>query len=249
MDYGRGNITYGYGFKELVENSAARVFVIIGTSHYSPHRFTLSRQHFDTPLGLVETDRDYVDRIVEKYGDESFADPVAHHAEHSIELEVVLLKFLLRDRPFRIVPLLTGSIHDRVASGADPAEASDLARMVAALEAAEAACGQRVCYVISGDLAHIGPKFGDERKAAGRWLEESRAGDAAILKTLESASPREFFSAIAREQNSRRICGLTPAWLTLAAAKPRTGRVLHYQQYVHPQGHESVSFAAAAFYE
>jgi AmmeMemoRadiSam system protein B len=249
MDYGRGNVTYGHGFKELVENSDARVFVIVGTSHYSPHRFTLSRQHFDTPLGLVETDREYVDRIASHYGDGVFDDPVAHAPEHSIELEAVLLKFLLaRRRAFKIVPLLTGSIGDRVRGRADPAEADDLARMVAALRAAEAACPEPVCYVISGDLAHIGPKFGDTRKAAGAWLEESRARDAEILKTLESADANAFFAGIAAEQNARRICGLSPTWLTLAVTKPRTGKVLHYQQYAHPEGKESVSFAAAAFY-
>ncbi len=115
MDYGRGNITYGYGFRELVENTDARVFVIVATSHYSPHRFTLSRQHFDTPLGLVETDQEYVNRIAEHYGDGLFDDPIAHVPEHSIELEVVLLQYLLAGRrPFKIVPLLTGSISDCV---------------------------------------------------------------------------------------------------------------------------------------
>jgi AmmeMemoRadiSam system protein B len=249
MDYGRGKVTYGHGFKELIENSDARVFVIVGTSHYSPHRFTLSRQHFDTPLGLVETDREYVDRVAEHYGGGAFDDPVAHSPEHSIELEAVLLKFLLaRRRAFKIVPLLTGSIGDRVRGRSDPAEADDLARMVTALRAAEKECPEPVCYVISGDLAHIGPKFGDARKAAGPWLEESRAKDARILKTLESADATAFFDGIAAEQNARRICGLSPTWLTLAVTRPKAGRVLHYQQYVHPQGKESVSFAAAAFY-
>jgi AmmeMemoRadiSam system protein B len=121
--------------------------------------------------------------------------------------------------------------------------------MVAALRAAETACQDRVCYVISGDLAHLGPKFGDEQKAAGPWLEESRAKDADILKALESATPRAFFDTIAAEKNERRICGLSPAWLTLAVTQPRVGKVLHYQQHVHPLGQESVSFAAAAFYE
>jgi AmmeMemoRadiSam system protein B len=249
MDYGRGNVTYGHGFKELIENSNARVFVIVGTSHYSPHRFTLSRQHFDTPLGQIETDRDYVDRIAAHYGDGVFDDPVAHAPEHSIELEAVLLKFLLaRRRAFKIVPLLTGSIGDRVRGRANPADADDLARMVAALRAAEAACAEPVCYVISGDLAHIGPKFGDKQKAEGSFLTESRAKDADILKSLEQADSTAFFAGIAAEDNSRRICGLAPAWLTLAVTRPRTGKVLHYQQYAHPDGRESVSFAAAAFY-
>ena len=248
MDYGRGNITYGHGFKELIENTDARVLVIVGTSHYSPHRFTLTRQHFDTPLGLVETDREYVDRIAAEYGDSVFDDPLAHHPEHAIELEVVLLKFLLGERPFKIVPLLTGSLHDLVHTGEDPGEAMDLARMIAALQAAELGSAEPVCYIISGDLAHIGPKFGDKQKAAGPWLDESRAKDDAILKTLEAACPKKFFAEIAKEKNDRRICGLSPAWLTLAVTKPRKGKVLHYQQFVHPQGKESVSFAAAAFY-
>ena len=171
MDYGRGNITYGHGFRELIEQTEARVFVIIATSHYSSHRFTLSRQHFETPLGLVETDQDYVNRIVGHYGDGLFDDPLAHVPEHSIELEVVLLQYLLADRrPFKIVPLLTGGIADRVRKKANPAEADDIARMVTALRAAEAASAEPVCYIISGDLAHIGPKFDDRRKATGAWL-------------------------------------------------------------------------------
>ena len=121
--------------------------------------------------------------------------------------------------------------------------------MVVALRVAEAACSEPVCYVISGDLAHIGPKFGDKRKAVGKWLAESREKDADILRTLETAKPTEFFAGIAAEGNKRRICGLSPAWLTLEVTKPRSGKVLHYQQFVHPQGKESVSFAAAAFYE
>jgi AmmeMemoRadiSam system protein B len=249
MDYGRGNITYGHGFRELVDNTDARVFVIIATSHYSPHRFTLTRQHFETPLGLVETNQEYVSRIVEHYGDGLFDDPVAHVPEHSIELEVVLLKYLLADRrPFTIVPLLTGGMSDRVQKRADPAGADDIARMVQALRAAEAAFTDPVCYVISGDLAHIGPKFEDQRKATGIWLAQSRDKDHEILKTLETADPAAFFDVIAREKNARRICGLPPTWLALEVARPRSGKVLHYQQYAHPEGHESVSFAAAAFY-
>jgi AmmeMemoRadiSam system protein B len=249
MDYARGNTTYGHAFKELVENTDAATFVIVATSHYSTHRFTLTRQHFETPLGLVETDQEYVNRIAGHYGGGLFDDVTAHLPEHSIELEVVLLRFLLTDRrPFKIVPLLTGSIQDCVWSGINPGEADDIARMVTALRAAEAACAGPVCYVISGDLAHIGPKFGDNQKAAGPWLDESRAKDTSILNSLETASPRAFFDVIAAEQNARRICGLSPAWLTLEAVRPAAGRVLHYQQFVHPQGHESVSFAAAAFY-
>jgi hypothetical protein len=248
MDYGRGNITYGHGFKELIENADAGIFVIIATSHYSPERFTLTRQHFDTPFGTVETDINYVDRIASLYGDGLYDDVEAHAPEHSIELEVVPLKYLLGDRPFRIVPLLVGSFHDRINKKTDPSGADDIAKMVRVLKEVEASTSESVCYLISGDLAHIGPKFRDKRKAEGVWLDESRLKDNAILKTLETASPTEYFNTIADEGDARRICGLPPTWLTLEVARPRTGKILHYQQYIDPTGYESVSFVAAAFY-
>jgi MEMO1 family protein len=249
MDYDRGNITYGHAFKELVEGTDARLFFIVGTSHYSAARFSLSRMNFVTPLGMVETDRASVDRIAAAYGPTVFEDPLAHLPEHSIELEVVVLQHLLGDRPFRIVPLLVGSFGDCVASRSRPDGVESIARMIDALRAAEAAAGEPVCYVISGDLAHIGPKFDDPQPVREPALSESRRRDEAILDRLTSADPHGYFDAIAEEGDARRICGLPPTYLTLAAARPNSGKVLHYQQYVHPQGHESVSFAAAAFYE
>ncbi|MFO0798718.1 MAG: AmmeMemoRadiSam system protein B [Gemmataceae bacterium] len=247
MDYGRGNVSYGWGFRELAERTDARLFVVVATSHYSPHRYTLSRQHFETPLGVCETDTAFVDRIAAEYGPGLFDDSLAHVPEHSIELEVVILQRLFGERT-RIVPLLCGSLGDCVDDGTDPSAAADVARMVNALRAAEAAAGEPVCFVISGDLAHIGPKFGDRPKAEGPWLQESEGQDRSILAALENADPAAYFGVIAAEGDERRICGLPPTYLTLAAARPTTGRVLHYQQFVDPKGRESVSFAAAAFY-
>ncbi|HUR54011.1 MAG TPA: AmmeMemoRadiSam system protein B, partial [Gemmataceae bacterium] len=169
--------------------------------------------------------------------------------EHSIELEVVQLQHVCAARgPIKIVPLLVGSFRDCIATGTSPNDAPDVARMVAALRSAEAGCTEPVCYVVSGDLAHIGPKFGDKAKAAGPWLGESETRDRAVMKWLDAADASGYFGEVAAEGDRRRICGLSPTWLTLAAARPRSGKVLHYQQFVHPEGVESVSFAAAAFY-
>ncbi len=250
MDYTRGGVTYGWGFKELAEQTDAKLFVVVATAHYSPNRFTLTRMNFETPLGVVPTDQPYIDRLVKHYGDGLFDDPLAHLPEHSIELEVLPLQHLFRDRrDIRIVPLLVGSFRDRVAFRSDPGEADDIGRMVTALRRAEAEADEPVCYLISGDLAHIGPKFGDPLPVSESQLAASRAGDESILGRLTAADPAGYFNVLAEEEDGRNICGFPPTWLTLAAARPRTGRVLHYGRYVHPTGHESVSFAAAAFYE
>ena len=195
IDYARGGRTYAWGYKELAERTTASLFVVIGTSHYSRHRFTLTRKHFQTPLGVAPTDQAYIDRLVQHYGDGLFDDEwMAHFPEHSIELEVVFLQYLFEGkRPIRIVPLVVGSFQDAVEAEAPPAEQEDVRRMIEALREAERETKEPICYVISGDLAHIGPKFGDDREAAGPWLDQSREQDQAILTPGRGGRPRRLF--------------------------------------------------------
>lgn len=247
MDYARGGVTYGWGFKELVERTDASLFVIVATSHCSGHRFTLTRQNFTSPLGRVETDQAHIDRIVRHYGQGLFDDPYAHAGEHSIELEVVGMQFAFGDRPFRIVPLVVGSFFDCVGTRTSPAEKSDVARMIRALAVAEAEAGEKVCYVISGDLAHIGPKFDDPDPVHEKQLRHSKAQDDRLIERAVAADADGYFEVIAAEEDDRRICGLPPTYVTLGAAKPSAGKLLHYGRYVHPNGFESVSFASMAF--
>jgi AmmeMemoRadiSam system protein B len=249
MDYTRGNITYAWGFKEVFEHTNASLFVIIATSHYSPHRFTLTRKHFKTPLGIVETDQEFIDRLEKHYGEGLFDDLYCHFPEHSVELEVVVLHYLYENvRPFRIVPLVVGSFSDCIESGDAPGEQEDIRRMVEALRKAEAETPEPVCYIISGDLAHIGPKFGDRQPVAEPLLSWSEQQDRALIQSLEAVDPQRYFHIIASERDARRICGLPPTWTLLDAIRPNRGKLLHYGRYRHPTGHESVSFASVGFY-
>ncbi len=250
IDYPRGGITYAWGFKEVVEQTDASLFVIIGTSHYSQHRFTLTRKNFETPLGIVPTDEAYIDKLVEHYGAGLFDDELlAHIPEHSIELEVVFLQYLYEAiRPFRIVPLVVGPFFDCVEAGTSPICQPDIARMVGALRQVEAETEEPICYIISGDLAHIGPKFQDPRPLTPARLRYSREQDLAILRQAELATPAGYFKVIADENDARNICGLPPTATFLEAIRPTRGKLLHYDQYIDPAGHESVSFASMAFY-
>jgi AmmeMemoRadiSam system protein B len=250
IDYPRGGSTYAWGFKEVYERTNASLFVVIGTSHYSDHRFTLTRKDFQTPLGVARTDQRYIDRLVRHYGDGLFDDELmAHLPEHSIELEVVFLQYLYETRrPIRIVPLVVGPFGDCVQAGAAPSGRSDIGRMIAALRAVEAELDEPVCYIISGDLAHLGPKFQDPEPVCPSLLEHSRNQDLSLLYRLEAGDPLGYFRVIAEEGDARRVCGLPPTYTLLEALRPRCGQLLHYDQYVHPRGQESVSFASVAFY-
>ncbi len=250
IDYARGGVSYAWGFKEVAEHADASLFLIVGTSHLSSHRFTLTRKAFQTPLGITPTDQDMIDRIVRSYGDGLFDDEwQAHLPEWSIELEVVFLQYLYAGkRPIRIVPLVVGSFHDGVVLGVQPAEIEDVGRMIEALRKAMAETGESVFTIISGDLAHIGPKFGDADLLTDDFIHHSREQDQLILRQAETADSGAYFGAIAAERDARRICGLSPTYTVLQAVRPEQGKLLHYGQYVHPERMESVSFASMGFY-
>lgn len=249
IDYARGGQSYAWGFKEVVERSTAEIFVVIGTSHYSQERFSITRKNFKTPLGVMPTDQPFIDRLERHYGAGLYDDPVAHYPEHSIELEVVFLQYLFENiRPIRIVPLVVGSFRDCVRAEVPPAAQPDIRRMVAALQQAEAETPESICYIISGDLAHIGPKFGDSGDLSEPALEHSRQQDHKLLHCAQALDLAGYFAVIAGEDDERRICGLPPTLTVLAAAQPSSGRLLHYSQYVHPERFESVSFASMVFH-
>jgi AmmeMemoRadiSam system protein B len=250
IDYQRGGVTFAWGFKELFEQTDASLFVIVGTSHYSAHRFTLTRKDFKTPLGIARTDQGYIDHLVGHYGDGLFDDELAHLPEHSIELEVVFLQYLYENRrPFRIVPIVVGSFQDAVESGVPPRVQDNIRRMIESLRLVEEEIGEPICYIVSGDLAHLGPKFGDPQPVGDGLLAESRLRDESILQKAEGGDSSGYFRLIADEYDRRRICGFPPTYTVLEAIHPRRGKLLHYDRYIHPKGFESVSFASVAFYK
>ena len=250
VDYPRGGVTYAWGFKEVAEQTHAALFVIIGTSHYGRHRFTLTRKDFETPLGIVPTDQDFIDRLVRHYGDGLFDDELlAHIPEHSIGLAVVFLQYLFEGRrPIRIVPLVVASFQDCVDAKRRPRDSEDISRMIAALRGAEAETREPIFYIISGDLAHLGPKFGDPQPVGERELASSKEQDYRLIGEVEEASADGYFQVIVDERDRRRVCGLPPTYVVLEALKPTHGKLLHYDQYLGPEGFESVSFASMGFF-
>jgi AmmeMemoRadiSam system protein B len=249
IDFRWGGVSYAWGFKEIVERTDASLFVIIATSHYSQHRFTLTRKHFATPLGVVPTDGAFIDRLVKYYGPGLFDDELlAHLPEHSVELEVIFLRWLYENRrELRIVPLVVGAFHDCVLAHQTPGQRGDIARMVEALRCAFEETREPICFLVSGDLAHLGPKFTPGQRLSAALLERSTAQDRALIRQAEASDPAGYFQIVAREQDERNICGFPPTYLLLEALRPRMGRLLHYDRFVHPQGLSSVSWAAMVF--
>ncbi len=257
IDLHRGGPAFAWAYKRIVEETDADLFVIFGTAH-NPMRnlFSVTRKHFETPLGTVETDRAFVSQLAAKLvgaqgGQELnlFADELAHRQEHSIEFQAVFLQYLLGDRrPFKIVPVLTGSFHEFVAGNRSPTDSAQVSAFVTAMRQTAAQHGGKICYISGGDLAHIGQRFGDRAFLDAARLKDQAENDRELLAAACRCDSDAFFRHVASQQDRNRICGLSPTYTMLEVMRPQRGELLRYDQAVELDGTACVSFASLAFY-
>jgi len=257
IDFQRGGPTFAWAYDRVLTESQAKVFVILGTAH-TPLRglYSVSRKHFGTPLGTVETDRKFIDNFAKQLSLQSaedsavvFDDEFPHRQEHSIEFQTLMLQYILGGRrDFKIVPILVGSFHPFVLNNRSPSGATGVAGFVAALRETIDACDSEVCFVAGVDLAHIGQQFGDEHLLDKTRLTEQWTDDQQLLAAACEGDPEAWFIHVAAQQDRNRICGLAPTYTMLEAMRPQRGEMLKYDQAVAEDGSSCVSFASAAFY-
>jgi MEMO1 family protein len=251
IDPWRGAVGYGhaYGALRSALPESADTFVLLGTSH-APMRepFALCRKAFATPLGTVEADLESIDALAASAdGFDPYADQFNHKREHSLEFQVVFLRHLLASRPFRIVPVLAG-LGAHQADGQDPGRDASVTRFVDGLRGLVEARPGRVVLVAGADLAHVGPRFGDEAFDEGQRaaLEQT---DRESLQRATALDAAGFWAHVAGDLDERRVCGLAPIWSLLRGVSGGArGRVLHYEQTVDEEDGSIVSHAAVGFY-
>ena len=248
IDFHRGGPTYAWAYREVAERSDADLFVIFGTCHAGmPDPFALTLKDYETPLGAARVEREFCEALARRYGDDLLASELAHRAEHSIEFQTVFLRCLSAGRrEFEVVPVLASFLHESVAFGKDPEADPRVPRFFDALRDAIAASNRRVCLIAGADLAHVGPRFGDPEPVGPAALARIEREDRAMLEAVAAVDARAFYESVARDGDSRRICGLSPIYALLRCLPPGRGRLLRYAQWPDRQG--TVSFASLAFH-
>ncbi len=251
IDPWRGALGYGHAYGALAKRLAPTVdtFVIFGTSH-APMRqhFALCRKAFDTPFGAAEADVDAIDAIAAAAPFDPYADQFNHKREHSLEFQVVFLKHLLGARPFRIVPVLAG-LGEHQAHGTDPAKDDHANAFLDSIRALVESRPGRVAIIAGADMAHVGPRFGDEVPFAEDARRALETTDRASLAHAAAMAGGEFWEHVARDLDTRRVCGLGPIYALLRTLPGGTrGDLLHYEQTVDKDDGSIVSHAALAFY-
>ena len=225
----------------------ADTFVLFGTSH-APMRepFALCRKAFDTPLGRLEADKESIDTIAAACDFDPYVDQFNHKREHSLEFQAVFLRHLLGDRPARIIPVLAG-LGEQQQSGESPIHTRAVEKFLDAVR--NVVDAKRAVVIAGADLAHVGPRFGDDKPFD---ESERRALDETDRESLDHATRGDaegFWKHVAGDLETRRVCGLAPIYALLRTiASGSHGSLRHYEQNVDPDEGSIVSHAALGFY-
>lgn len=253
IDLRVGFASYVPAFRPLGRLRPRRV-VLLATSHYSGSYYPLydgkpfiaTRKDFETPLGTVSTDRETL-RMLEEQADAlgcSFSDR-AHRTEHSIELHLIFLQYLW-SHPFTLVPLLVGSLEELYYM-----EDGDVGRKVEGMASFlrdQFANDPDTLFLISGDLSHVGHKFGDQA-AASKMFGDVRAFDREFLDHAAAGSGRELLKMMKRGLDPYRICGFPPLYTALQALCGIKGKMTSYELWDERERESAVTFGSVLFQE
>lgn len=243
IDIQAGGPCFAHAYKTLQEAAHPDIWVILGTGHEPlDNYFALTNKDFETPFGVVHHDRELCEELVRRAPRDILASEYNHHREHTIEFQAVFLAFSQPES--RIVPLLCSfSLEDW---DSDRGYLDEMAAIFTGLGATEE---RRVGFIASVDLAHIGPRYGDNFQPDRVTLKQHTSADLDLLQSVENCDSQKFIGILRREQNRRRICGLGPLYVLakILEGKAQGSLLQHSHAMVDQQG-SFVTFASMAFY-
>ncbi len=101
---------------------------------------------------------------------------------------------------------------------------------------------------VSGDLAHLGPQYGDERPVYPLQMEQEEANDRKMLAPLEKGDAEGFFQDIAKIKDARRVCGFPPLYAMMEMMGAKRGEILKWSYWNFEQTNSMVTMSSMAFY-
>lgn len=251
IDFRVGGRAIARGLARLDAAQPADLYVILGVAHQpTQNLFTLTDKPFETPLGLVETDRDAAAKLVQLYGADRLDGSFGHRYEHSVEFAAVGLRHWHGpEAPFKILPVLCSSMMELMMEGApSPMGAPLVSEFIGALRRLIEEYPGRVCVIASVDLSHVGMKFGDERGVDELRAQTIRAADEKMLASVLAHDPEAFFETFKPDHNARNVDAVTAVYVMLHALAKGEAEQVVYEQWKEEPTDSMVTYASLAIY-
>lgn len=196
----------GVAGKVLSRLPDRKTFIIIGPNHTGRGMaFSVFPEgKWRTPLGLVDVDYDMAKRLIQN-SDLFEADEAAHAYEHSIEVQIPFLQYLMKD--FKILPVIISST--------DMVNLKRAGKDIAEMAKTE---GVNFSIIASSDMTHYEAQEAAEKK------------DKAALASILELDENKLAEKVAGMDIS--MCGIAPVIVMLSASKylgAKTAELVDYK--------------------
>lgn len=253
IDLSRGGPAYAWAYSALADSPPPDLIVALGVAHVSPNSpWVLTRKAYETPYGAMSVDEGLFREIQGALWYDPLDDEWVHRREHSLEFQALWLRYLWRDKTPPWTPILCSSFErftgDKTPSSIPTVE--EALRKIGELLARRAKT-QRVLILAGVDLAHVGPRFGDDLKLSPELEKKIETEDRLSLEAAMSLDAEGFYRSAVKDGHWRKICGLSALYTALRWIKETSkgsarGALLSYGQAPDPMG-GIVSFASGVY--
>ncbi len=246
IDVRLGGTTYAHAYRLLAQSAPADLYVILGIGHQGiPNLFSLTSQNFETPLGIVQTDKNLVKQI-SSYSDFDFLEnELVHRDEHSIEFQTIFLKHFVKT-DFKILPVLCSFSHSIFSRPKSLALEKFRAFVRVLKTVLQNYCGS-VTIIASVDFSHIGTKYGDLRPPSPSFLAQVERSDRDAVDALIQFDQQQFQQKFFENDNQYRICGYSALMTMLELVSPTHSYFLDYNSAIMDEQRSRVTFASLLF--
>jgi AmmeMemoRadiSam system protein B len=194
-----------------------------------------TRLGFQSPMGRLECDTEFVDALVERLGDEFVTDQIDHVASHCIEMQIPWIQRCLGSP--RVVGVL---LPDPLEPAIDDEPRVTADAFVAAVREVIASSQGRTLVIAAGDLSHIGPQFGEPRPIDEQRKAEADRTDRELIATFAKGDPDAFLSAVKWNANANRWSGVGAMLALLGIVQPTAVEMIDYHQHPLDDQHRAM---------
>jgi len=255
IDFHRGGPAYAWAYQALSDSPPPDVIVALGVAHISPPSpWVMTLKDYETPYGPMKVDKGLYDEVKGCLWYDPLNDEGVHRGEHSLEFQAVWLKYLWREKAPAWVPILCSSF-ERFSPDKAPSSVATIEEALSKIGeklSARTKAGQKILILAGIDLAHVGPRFGDQVELTPGLEKKIESEDRISLEKALSLEADPFYLSVVADDHWRHVCGLSALYTSLRwmkaidGEKPSPGRLLTYGQAPDPMG-GIVSFASGIF--
>lgn len=249
IDLRVGHQQYKEAFAKISGIKPKRV-VIFATSHYAGYYgdlydgtpFIGSEKSYQIPGKLFKPDKEYLTQLQAESDESGFTlHDRAHRVEHSIELHLLFLNRIW-SHEFSIVPVLVAGLDELFyhTSGDLAGKLNTFTQSVRKLD------NENTFYLISGDLSHVGRKFGDPQSASNLRQNVERT-DHLFLQSATEGKADQLLGQLSSSYDQTRICGFPPLYTFLKSFPGIEGSRINYHWWDEKERESAVSFGSVLY--